>query len=119
VAIAAGTYFLLTKRPAPEPAPEFRALASALSQLPGFSHPSGRVWTGQAGQTGTSRLAESVRLVLVSAEQAKKEEEKRVSIPEGTGKAPRLSPDQRMEILFKDRAIERALELIKKDSKEV
>ena len=119
VVIMAGIFFFIRKRPGAVPPSERTALAAALRQLPGFSHPPAWEWTAAPGQTGTSRLAESVRLVLVAAEQIKKEEERRVSIPAGTGKVPRLSLDQKMEILFKERVIERALLLIKDDSKEV
>jgi len=119
VAIAAGTYFLLTKRPAPEPAPEFQALSSALAQLPGFSQSPGLERTAPVSQTGISRMAESIRLVLVSAEKTKIEEEQEMSVPATGGQIPRLSPDQRIEILFKDKAIERAFILHQGDSKEV
>jgi hypothetical protein len=118
VAIA-GILLLIQRGPGTAPPPEFKALASALGQLPGFSHPPGQGWTVPQGQTGTSRLAESVRRTLVTAEQTKRDEEQHISIPAGTGKVPRLSLDQKMEILFKERAIERALLLFKGDSKEV
>jgi len=119
VLIMAGVFIFILEHPGAGPPSEFEALASALGQLPGFSHPPGREWAVPTGQTGTSRLADSIRQALVTAEQIKKEGEQRISIPAGTGKVPRLSPDQRMEILFKERAIERALLLIKDDSKEV
>jgi hypothetical protein len=119
ILIAAGAYLFVLKGPASGPAPEFSDLAAGLSQLPGLSHPSGKGWRALPGRTGASRLAESVRLVLVSAEKTKTEEEQEISIPAGTGKVPRLSLDQKMEILFKERAIERALLLFKGDSKEV
>jgi hypothetical protein len=117
--IVAGAYLFVLKGPASGPSPEFSDLAAGLSQLPGLSHPPGKGWTALPGQTGTSQLAESVRLVLVSAEKTKREEEQEISIPAGTGKVPRLSLDQKMEILFKERAIERALLLFKGGSKEV
>ena len=118
VLIMVGILFFILKRPGAGPPPEFKALASALRQLPGFSHPPGWEWTAAPGQTGTSRLAESVRLVLVSAEKIKRKGEQGISIPAGTGKVPRLSLDQKMELLFKERVIERALLLFKDDSKE-
>jgi hypothetical protein len=114
-----GILFLILKGPGPAPPPEFEALAFALGQLPGFSPHPGREWTAPQGQTGTSRLAESVQLVLVSAAKIKKQQEQRISIPAGPVKVPRLSLDQKMEILFKEKAIERALLLFKADSKEV
>ncbi|MGB7294635.1 MAG: hypothetical protein WBC70_03530 [Candidatus Aminicenantales bacterium] len=119
VAIVAGTYFLLTRHPVAEPAREFKTLASALAQLPGFSPSPGRERTPPPEKTGSFLVAETVRQVLVKAEQTKQEKEQSVSVPAGTGEVPRLSPDQRMEILFKERAIERALLLFKNDSKEV
>jgi hypothetical protein len=103
---------------APSP-PEFEALASALGRLPGLSNIPGRGWTEPQGQTGSSRLADCVRRALAAGEKIKRDEEQKISIPAGSGNVPRLSPDQRMEILFKERAIERALLLFKDGSKEV
>ncbi|MFZ2054726.1 MAG: hypothetical protein WAU81_11065 [Candidatus Aminicenantales bacterium] len=119
VLIMAGIFFSILKRPGAGPPPEFKALASALGQLPGFSYRPRENATAPLGQTETSRLAESVRRVLVSAEKIKRREEQGISIPAGPVKVPRLSLDQKMEILFKERAIERALLLFKYDSKEV
>jgi len=119
VLIIAGIFFSILKRPGAGPPPEFRALASALGQLPGFSHPPGWEWTASPGQTGSSRLAESVQEALVRAGQLKREEEDRISIPAGAGRVPRLSLEQKMEILFKEKAIERVLSQFKYDSKEV
>ena len=119
VFIVAGIIFLVLRQPAPSPLPEFKAFTYALGQLPGFSHPPRKEWTAPAGRTETSRLAESVRLVLVSAGQTKQGEERRISTTRGTGKTPRLSIEQRLEILFKERAIERALFRLKNDSREV
>jgi hypothetical protein len=119
VAIMAGIFFLLLEHPGAGPPPEFRALASALGRLPGFSHPPELKWTMPREKTGTSRLAKSVRLVLVSTEKIKRDAEREVSVPAGPVKVPHLSLDQKMEILFKERAIERALLLFKGDSKEV
>ena len=116
----AGILLLVYKVPgsAPPP-PEFEALASALGRLPGLSNIPAREWPESQGQTGTSRLADSVRRALAAGEKTKREEEQKISIPSGSGKVPRLTPDQRMEILFKERAIERALLLYKDGSKEV
>ncbi len=119
VLAVAGAFLFIMKRPAPGPPPEFRALASALGQLPGFSHPPRREWTGPSGQARASRLAESVWLVLVSAEKTKRQAEQGIPIPAGPTKVPRLSLDQKMEILFKEKTIERALLVFKKDSKEI
>ncbi len=118
VLIIAGLLILILNRNRTGPPPEFGTLASALSQLPGFSHLPGREWTPPPDQTGTSRLAESVQQALVIAEHAKREMERLIIIPVGTGKTPHLSLDQKLEILFKERAIERALLLFKDDSKE-
>jgi hypothetical protein len=56
---------------------------------------------------------------LVKADQVKRKEEESISVPAGKGKVPRLSLDQKMEILFQEKAIERALLLFRDDSKEV
>jgi hypothetical protein len=119
VAIVAGIFFLLLEYHGARTRPEFRALASALGRLPGFSHPPELERTMPREKIGTSRLAESVRLVLVSTEKIKRDAEQEFSVPAGPVKVPHLSLDQKMEILFKERAIERALLLFKGDSKEV
>ncbi|MDH4271824.1 MAG: hypothetical protein OEW18_07590 [Candidatus Aminicenantes bacterium] len=119
VVVIAAILLLILKGPGTAPAPEFKALASALGRLPGFSPHPGREWTVPQGQPGTSRLAESIRQTLITAEQTKREEERAISIPAGTSRVPRLSLDQKMEILFKEKAIEHALLLFKGDSKEV
>lgn len=119
VLIIAGICILVLNRSGTGPPREFDALASALGQLPGFSHLPGRGWTPSPDQTGTFRLAESVRQALVIAEHAKREMERRISIPAEATKIPRLSPDQRVEFLFREKTIERVLLLLKSDSKEV
>lgn len=119
VFIVAGIAFLILRHPASGPPPELKAFTYAVSQLPGLSLAPKREWTAPAGQTKTSRLAASVRQVLVSAGQLKQGEERRISAEGGIGKIPRLSIDQKMEILFKERAIERALLLYKIYSREV
>ncbi len=117
--IVAGIVFLILRQPEPVPPPELKALAHALGQLPGFSHTPRREWTGPSGRAETSGLAASVQQVLISAGQVKRGEEQRLRTTDGAGKIPRLSIDQKMEILFKERAIERALLLHKINSREV
>lgn len=119
VFIVAGIVFLVLRQPASGPRPELQTFTSTLGQLPGFSHTPWREWIAPAGQTETSRLAVFVHQVLISAGQIKQGEERRISATGGTGKIPRLSIDQKMEILFKERAIERALLILKIDSREV
>lgn len=115
----AGILLLVLKGPRTAPPPEFEALASALGRLPGLSDIPRKEWTESQGQTGTSRFADSVRRALTAAEEAKREKEQELAVPAGPIKVPRLSLDQKMEILFKERAIERALLLFKSDFKEV
>lgn len=119
IVIMAGIFVFVLNRPGTGRRPEFGALAAALGRLPGFSHPPGWDWTTHPGRTGTSPLAESVRRILIIAEETKRMEERAVPIPAETVRIPRLSLDQKMEILFKERAIERALLLFKGNSKEV
>jgi hypothetical protein len=115
----AGILLLVLKGPRTAPPPEFKALASALGRLPGFSNLPRRDGMEFQGPTKTSRFADSVRRTLASAEEAKREKEQELAVPAGPIKVPRLSLDQKMEILFKERAIERALLLFKESSKEV
>lgn len=119
VLIIAGVFLFILRRPEAGPPPEFKALTFALAQLPGFSHSPEPEWTASPEKTGTSRLAESVGQALVRADQAKRKAEESISVPAEKGKVPRLSLDQKMEILFQERAIERALLLFRNDSKEV
>jgi hypothetical protein len=119
VAVLAGAYFLLVRRPAAAPAPEFKTLASALAQLPGLSPSPGWELPVPAEKAGTFGVAESVRQALVRAEQSKSEEGKSFSVPMDKGEVPRLSLDEKMEILFQEKVIERALLLFSTDSKEV
>lgn len=119
VLIVAGIFLFVLKHPEAGPPREFKALASALAQLPGFSHSPGLEWTAAPEKGGTFLLAESVRQVLVKVDQVKRKEEESISVPAGRGKVPRLSLDQKMEILFQEKAIERALLLFRDDSKEV
>ena len=119
VLIIAGLILFILKRPEAGPRPEFKALTFAVAQLPGFSHSLEPEWTVSPEKTGTSRLAESVGQALVRADQAKRKVEESISVPTEKGKAPRLSLDQKIEILFQEKAIERALLLFRNDSKEV
>jgi hypothetical protein len=119
VLIIAGVYLFILRRPEAGPRPEFKALTFAVAQLPRFSPSPEPEWTASPEKTGTSRLAESVGQALVRAGQAKKKVEESISVPPEKGKVPRLSLDQKMEILFQEKAIERALLLFRNDSKEV
>jgi hypothetical protein len=119
VAALAGATFFLLRRPAARPAPEFKTLASALAQLPGLSPSPGRELPAPAEKAGSFRLAESVGQALVRAGQSKREEGQSFSVPMEKGEVPHLSLDEKMEILFQEKVIERALLLISTDSKEV
>jgi hypothetical protein len=119
VLIIAGTFLFILRRLGPGTRPEFKTLTLALAQLPGFSHTPLSEGTVSPEKAGTSRLAESVGQALVRADQAKRKAEESFSVPAEKSKVPRLSLDQKMEILFQERAIERALLLFRNDSKEV
>jgi hypothetical protein len=118
LAIAGISLFIL-RRPQAGPSPEFKALSFALARLPGFSpHPEPE-WPAFPEKTGTSRLAESVEQTLVRADEIKRKVEESLSVPTEKGKVPRLSLEQKMEILFQEKVIERTLRLFNNDSKEV
>jgi hypothetical protein len=119
VVIMAGIFIFVLNHPGAGRRSEFSALASAIGRLPGLSHPPEREWTGQSGQDGTFQLADLIRRTLVKAEQTKRQQELRVSFPAKAVKVPRLSLEQKMEILFQEKTIERVLMLLKDDSKEV
>jgi hypothetical protein len=119
VLIIAGIFLFVLRRSQAGPPQEFKALSFALAQLPGLSpHPEPE-WPESPEKIETSRLAESVSQALVRAEQAKKQVEENIFVPAEKGKVPRLSLEQKMEILFQEKVIERALLLYKNDSKEV
>lgn len=119
--VAVAVFFLVRQASVPELQPDFRALASVLGALPGGVSLSREepVGPGDPGPLDASSLAQSVRSALAVAETTMRLEEVRASSPEPAAAVTRLSLYKKMEILYKDRVIERALLALKDPSKEV
>jgi hypothetical protein len=119
LAVFAALFFLNVHRsPAPGPVHP-RIFAAALRHFPSFSRPpAAGSLPGQAGAAGMSEPGGGFRSALASAERWKMEEE-RATPPRPDGlRAPVLSLKKKMEILYRDRVIERALALLIGKSKE-
>jgi len=119
VLVAAGTVFLVTRRPSSRPQSASGPIAVILKDLPGISDFLMPKETIPAGATDTFGPARTVRIVLATAARQKEEEERKAAGPTGNPRAPRLSLEKKMEILFRDRAIERVLVSLLKKSEEV
>lgn len=117
--VAAGTLLLLTRRPTTAPPGGPGRMMTVLERLPAISELALPREAIPSATMPTSSTARAVRAVLVLAIREKEAEERMVEIPAGRPKGPRLSLEKKMEILFKDRAIERVLLSISKKSEEV
>jgi hypothetical protein len=117
--IALGTVLLVTWRPSPGPRSGPGPIALILKDLPGVSDFVMPRETLPAGAAETFGPARTVRIVLAMATRQKMEEERRAAAPTGNLKVPRLSLEKKMQILFKERPIERVLVSILKKSEEV
>jgi hypothetical protein len=117
--IALGTVLVVTRWSSPGPRSGSGPIAVILKDLPGVSNFVMPRETLPAGAAETSGPARTVRIVLAMATRQKMEEERRAAAPTGNLKVPRLSLEKKMEILFKERPIERVLVSILKKSEEV
>jgi hypothetical protein len=119
LAVSAALFLLNVHRsPAPWPVHP-RLFAAVLRQLPVFSRPTAEFSSGPAGVAGMSEAGGGFQSALASAERRKKEEERETPLrPDGL-RVPVLSLKKKMEILYKDKVIERALVLLIGKSKEV
>lgn len=119
IVVTAGIIFVVTRRSGLGPELRPDPMAVILGDLPGSSDlamPRETVPVGEPDAVGPAR---AFRLVLALATQGKEEEERRVAVPTENLRVPRLSLEKKMEILFKDRAIERVLVRMIKKSEEV
>ena len=111
--------FLLDVHRSSGPGPiDPRTFAAVLSQLPSFSRPASVSPPGPAEEAGMFKAGGGFESALASAERRKAKEEGETSVRAGTPRVPALSMKERMEILFRDRVIERALALLTDKSKE-
>ena len=117
--IAAGTILMVIHRPSSSPQSGPGPIAMILKDLPGISDLIRPRETVPAGASAAFGPARTVRIVLAMATRQKEEEERKAAVPTKSPRVPRLSLEKKMEILFKDRAIERVLVSIVKKSEEV
>ena len=106
--IAVGVVWRLSRRAttSPQGAP---TLAEVLGELPGASDLILPREPIPAGATPEYGMARAVRTVLARLIKQKAAEERKAVVPAGPLKVPRLSLEEKMEILFKEKAIERVL----------
>jgi len=119
--VAVSAILLVRRAPAPEERPGLQIIASVLGGLPGGAslgreEPAG---PGDGVPVGATGLAESVLSALAAAEGTGRRHGELAHPDAGAAPAPRLSLDRKMEILFRDRVIERVFLLLKDPSKEV
>ena len=121
LAVSAALFFLNVHRsPAPWPVhPRF--FVAVLSQLPSFSRSATESPSGPAGEVERSEDGGGFQSAFASIERRKEKEEEDREPPLRTEgpRVPVLSLKKKMEILYKDRVIERALVLLIGKSKEV
>jgi len=117
LAVSAALYLLNVPRP-PAPGPAHpRLFAAVLRQLPSFSRPGAESPAGPAGEAGRSGAGSRFQSALASAER-RKEEARETPLRADRPRIPVLSLKKKMEILYRDRVIERALMLLTGKSKE-
>lgn len=119
VLIAGGTVLMVTRRPSSSPQRGPGPIAEILNDLPGITDFVMPKETIPAGATDTFGPARTFRVVLAMVTQRIRDEERKATAPTGHRSVPRLSLEKKMEILFKDRAIERVLVRMFRKSEEV
>lgn len=119
LAVSAALFLLNVHRsPAPWPVhPRF--FAAVLSQLPSFSRSAAESPSGPAGEVGMSEAGGGFQSAFASIERRKEEEDRETPLRADGLRVPVLSLKKKMEILYKDKVIERTLVLLIGKSKEV
>lgn len=117
--VAVGALLLLSRRRTTAPLSGPDRMMTILGGLPGISELAAPKEATPPAAMPTSGTARAVRTVLTLAIEQKEAEEKKSVVPTGPIKVPRLSLEKKMEILFKDRVIERVLVSILRKSEEV
>jgi hypothetical protein len=110
-------FFVILRPPAPRPA-DHGLFAVVLGRFPALSGPVAGPPQGLGGEEPMSVAGGGFEKALVLAERRKEEEERGIPVRAGRPAAPALSMKERMEILFKDKVIERTLTLLAVKSKE-
>jgi len=118
LAVSAVLVFLVIhRRPAPAPV-DSSLFAEVLGRFPSLSGPVAGPPSGPGGEELLSEAGGGFEKALVWAERRKEEDERGTPVRSGKMAAPALSMKERMEILFKDKVIERTLTLLAVKSKE-
>jgi hypothetical protein len=116
--VAAGALLLLSRRRTTAPLGGPGRMMTVLGGLPGISELALPKEAIPPATMPTSGAARTVWTVLTLAIEQKEAEEKKSVVPTGPIKVPRLSLEKKMEILFKDKVIERVLVSILRKSEE-
>jgi hypothetical protein len=119
ILIAAGLTLLLLRRPREVSQTGPSRMAAILSEWSGISELTLSREGVPAEATHLSAMAQVVQKVLMLAAKDKEAEERKSLVPSGLPKAPHLSLEKKMEILLKEKAIERVLVSIIEKNKEV
>jgi len=117
--VAAGAVLLFSRRPTTVPQSGPSPMTVILRELPGISDLATPRESLPAGAPHAFGVARAVRTVLALATQQKEEEERKSFVPGSFPKVPHLSLEKKMEILFKEKPIERVLVSILRKSEEV
>jgi hypothetical protein len=119
LAVSAALLFLNVHRPRALSPVHPRLFAAVLRQLPTFSRPAAEFSSRPVGVARMPEAGGGFQSALASAERRKKEEERETPLRPDRLRVPVLSLKKKMEILYKDKVIERALVLLIGKSKEV
>jgi hypothetical protein len=118
LAVFAALFLLYVPRPPARDPVHPRLFTAVLRQLPSFSRPAAESPSGPAGEAGMSGAGGRFQSALASAERWKEEEARETPSRADRPRVPVLSLKKKMEILYRDRVIERALALMLGKSKE-
>lgn len=117
--IAAWAVLFHRHTPVPNVGRESMSFVAGLEGLPGLAELALRKGRPRPGDGEIQGVPRSIRDGLALAQQRRVDEKVNGPAQPGILKVPRLSLERKMTILFKDRAIERVLVLIRKKSEEV
>ena len=116
--IAAWAVFLYHHPSAPNVGGDSGSFVAGVECLPGLADLASRQGHPRPGEGKIQGAPQSIRDVLALAQRETADERGNAPFQSGTWQVPRLSLERKMTILFKDRAIERVLVLIRKKSEE-
>jgi hypothetical protein len=118
IVVAGGLTLLFLRRPAAVSQTGPGRMAAILSEWPGISELTLSSEGVPAETTRLSAMAQAVQKVLMLAAKEKEGEEQKSLVPNVLPKVPHLSLEKKMEILLKEKAVERVLVSILEKNKE-